>query len=148
MKRHLRTTLYAPHKREGYSGAIIRFIGGSSVIVSVIVIVSVAGDRAGKVFLCGHEEGGDGSRLVPLSDNEAGAAENLPGLFAMLLKGAAEEGGEFVASLSLVLVVLLRFGRLCALRGARCFGAVRCAWSAFLAPSKLASTYGLDVCKS
>ena len=66
----------------------------------------------------------------------------------MLLKGVAEEDCEFVASLSIVLVVLLRFGRLCALRGARCFGAVRCAWSAFLAPSKLASTYGLDVCKS
>jgi hypothetical protein len=33
-------TLYAPHKHEGYSGAIIQCIGGSSVMVSVIVIVS------------------------------------------------------------------------------------------------------------
>jgi hypothetical protein len=58
------------------------------------------------------------------------AAENLPGLFTM---GVAEEGGEFVASLSLVLVVPVRFGRRCARRGARCFGAVRCVREAILA---------------
>jgi hypothetical protein len=51
-----------------------RFIGGGRVIASVIVIVSVAGNRAGEVFLGGHEEGGDGSRLVPLSASEAGSA--------------------------------------------------------------------------
>ena len=62
------------HKHEGYSGAIIRFIGGSSVIVSVIHIVSVAGDRAGEVFLGGHEEDGDGNRLVSLSASESGSA--------------------------------------------------------------------------
>jgi hypothetical protein len=48
-----------PTKTKRYSGSIIRFIGGSSVIVCVIVIVSVTGDRAGEVFLDGHEEGGD-----------------------------------------------------------------------------------------
>jgi hypothetical protein len=42
-------------KTKRYSGSIIRFIGG----ISVIVIVSVTGDRAGEVFLDGHEEGGD-----------------------------------------------------------------------------------------
>jgi hypothetical protein len=43
----------------------------------------------------------------------------------MFLKGVAEEGGEVVTSLSLVLVVLLRFGRRGARRSARDVGAVR-----------------------
>jgi hypothetical protein len=43
----------------------------------------------------------------------------------MLLKGGAEEGGEFVVSLTLVLVVLLGFDRRCARRTARGIGAVR-----------------------
>ena len=99
------------------------------------------------MFLGGHEEGGDGSGLVPLGASEAGSAEDLPMLFTMFFKGVAEEGGEFVASLSLVLVVLLRLGRRCARRGARCFGAVRCARAALLAAPEWASTNGLDVCK-
>ncbi len=33
-------------------------------------------DRAWEVFLGGHEEGGDGSRLVPVSASEASSAEN------------------------------------------------------------------------
>jgi hypothetical protein len=48
-----------PTKTKRYSGSIIRFIGGSSVIVGVIVIVGVTEDQAGEVFLGGHEEGGD-----------------------------------------------------------------------------------------
>ncbi len=36
------------------------------------------------MFLGGHEEGGNGSRLVPLNASEAGSAENLQGLFTML----------------------------------------------------------------
>jgi hypothetical protein len=48
-----------PSKTKRDSGSIIRFIGGSSVIVGVIVIVGVTGDRAGEVFLVGHEEDGD-----------------------------------------------------------------------------------------
>jgi hypothetical protein len=52
----------------------MQFIGNGSIIVSVIVIVSVAGDRAREVFLGGHEEGGDGSRFVPRSASEAGSA--------------------------------------------------------------------------
>jgi hypothetical protein len=63
-----------------------------------IVIISVAGDRAGEVFLGGHEEGCDGIWLVPLSVSDAGSSD-LPGLFSMLRKGVAEEGGEVVTSL-------------------------------------------------
>jgi hypothetical protein len=48
-----------PTKTKRYSGSIIRFIGGGSVIVGVIVIVSFTGDRAGDVFLGGYEESGD-----------------------------------------------------------------------------------------
>jgi hypothetical protein len=48
-----------PTKTKRYSGSIIRFIGGGSVIVGVFVIVSVTGDRAGEVFLGGHQEDGD-----------------------------------------------------------------------------------------
>jgi hypothetical protein len=48
-----------PTKTKRYSGSIIRFIGGGSVIVGVIVIVDVTGDRAGEVFVGGHEEGCD-----------------------------------------------------------------------------------------
>ena len=48
-----------PTKTKRYSGSILRFIGGSSVIVGVIVIVSDTGDRAGEVLMGGHEEGGD-----------------------------------------------------------------------------------------
>jgi hypothetical protein len=62
------------------------------------------------VLLGGHEEGGNRCRVVPLREGEAGSLENLPGLFTMLQKGVVVEGGEFVASLSIVLVVLLRFG--------------------------------------
>jgi hypothetical protein len=97
------------HKHEGYSGAIIRFIGEDSVIVSVIVIVSVAGHRGGEVFLGGHEVGCDGNKFVSLSVSQSASAKNLPGLFTMLLKGVTEEDCEFIASLLFVLVVLLRF---------------------------------------
>jgi hypothetical protein len=48
-----------PTKTKGYSGSIIRFIGGGSVIVGIIVIVGVTGNRAGEVFLGGHDESGD-----------------------------------------------------------------------------------------
>jgi hypothetical protein len=85
--------LYASHKEKKYPGAIIRVIGGGSVIVSVFVIVSVTGDR-GEVFLGGHEEGG--GRLVPLGASEAGSAENLPRQFTMFFKCVAEEGSETV----------------------------------------------------
>jgi hypothetical protein len=99
------------------------------------------------VFLGGHEEGGDGSRLAPLSASESGSSKNLPGLFSMFLKGVAEEGGEVVTSLSLVLVVLLRFGRRGARRSARDVGAVRWIRVSLLGTPKLASTDGLDVRK-
>jgi len=98
------------------------------------------------VFLGGHEEGGDGSGLVPLGASEAGSAEDLSMLFTMFFKGVAEEGGEFVTSLMLVLVVLLGFDRRGARRSARGVGAVR--WVALLGTPKLASTDGLDVRKS
>jgi hypothetical protein len=96
------------------------------------------------VFLVGHEEGSDGSRLVPLSISKAGSSENLPWLFSILLKGVVEEGCEGVTSLSLVLVVRFRFGR----RGAM----QRCRHSEVdlgVPPwySKLAITDGLDVRK-
>ena len=77
--------------------------------------------------------GCDGNKFVSLSASQSDSAKNLPGLFTMLLKGVAEEGGEVVASLSLVLVVLLGFVRRCALCGALCFGAVRCARAVLLA---------------
>jgi hypothetical protein len=83
---------------------------------SVIVIVSVAGDRTREVFLGGHEEGGDGSRLVPVSVSEAGAAENCLGLVSMLVEGVAEEDDVYMASLMLALVVLFGFDRRCARR--------------------------------
>ena len=66
----------------------------------------------------------------------------------MFFKGVAEEGGEFVTSLMLVLVVLLGFDRRGARRGARGVGAVRWFRVALLGAPKLASTYGLDVRKS
>jgi hypothetical protein len=81
-----------PSKTKRDSGSIIQFIGGGSVIVGIIVIVSVTGDRAGEVFLVGHEEGGDRSGLVPLGSSEAGSAENLPRLFTRFFKGVAVEG--------------------------------------------------------
>jgi hypothetical protein len=56
-RRKIPCTLPSKTKRD--SGSIIRFIGGSIGIVCVIVIVSVTGDRAGEVFLGGHEEGCD-----------------------------------------------------------------------------------------
>jgi hypothetical protein len=65
----------------------------------------------------------------------------------MLLKGGAEEGGEFVAALAFVLVVLLRFGWRGARRSARGVGAVRWIRVALLGTPKLASTDSLDVCK-
>jgi hypothetical protein len=61
-----------PTKIKRYSGSIIWFIGCSRVIVYVIVIVCVTGDRAGEVFLVCHEEGCDWSRLVPFGAGEAG----------------------------------------------------------------------------
>jgi hypothetical protein len=49
-----------PTKTKRYSGSIIRFIGGCSVIgFGVIVIVGVTGDRTGEMFLVSHEEGSD-----------------------------------------------------------------------------------------
>jgi hypothetical protein len=65
----------------------------------------------------------------------------------MFFKGAAEEGGEFVAPLSLVLVVLLGFDRRGAQRGARGVFAVRWIRVSLLGMPKLASTYGLNVRK-
>ena len=59
IKRKKTDTLYASHKDEKYSSSVIRFIGGGDVIVGVIVIVGVTRDRAGEVFLGGHEEGSD-----------------------------------------------------------------------------------------
>jgi hypothetical protein len=103
--------------------SIILFIGCCIVIVSVIGIVCVTGDRAGEVFLGGHEEGSDGSGLVPLSTSEACSVGDLPRLVTMIFKGIAEEDGEFVISLMLVLVVLLCFDQRGMLRGARGVGA-------------------------
>ena len=68
------------------------------------------------MFLGGHEEGGDGSRLVPVSVSEAGATENYLGLVSILVEGVAEKDDVFMASLMLVLVVLLGFDRRCARR--------------------------------
>jgi hypothetical protein len=62
------------------------------------------------------EEGGDGSRLVPVIVSEAGAAENYLELVSMLVEGVAEEYDVLMASLMLVLVVLLGFDRRCARR--------------------------------
>ena len=62
-------------------------------------------------------------------------------LFTMFFKGVAEEGGEFVTSLMLVLVVLLRFGRTSARRSTwsteRCRAARSVAIFVF-SPAKLA----------
>jgi hypothetical protein len=66
----------------------------------------------------------------------------------MFFKGVAEEGGEFVTSLMLVLVVLLGFDRRGARRGARGVGVMRWFRVAILDVPKMASTYGLDVRKS
>jgi hypothetical protein len=60
----------------------------------------------------------------------------------------AEENGEVVAPLSLLLVVLLRFDRRCARRSARGVGAVRWIRVSLLGAPKLAGTDGLDVRKS
>ena len=62
-----------------------------------------------------------------------------------MLKGGAEDGGEFVAVLALVLVVLIgwRGTRL----SARGVGSVRWIRVALLGTPKLASTDGLHVCK-
>jgi hypothetical protein len=65
----------------------------------------------------------------------------------MFFKGVAEEDGEFVTSLMLVLVVLLGFDR----RGTRSpQGVLAVRWFrvSLLGAPKLASTYGLDVRKS
>ena len=59
------------------------------------------------MFLGCHEEGSDGSWLVPLNSSEACSVGDLPRLVTMLFKGIAEEGIKFVISLMLVLVVLL-----------------------------------------
>jgi hypothetical protein len=48
--------------------------------------------------------------------------ENLPRLFTMFFKGVAEEDGEVVTSLMLVLVVLLGFDRRGSQRSTRGFG--------------------------
>jgi hypothetical protein len=56
-KRQIPCTL--PTKNQKYSRSVIRFIGGGNVIVGVIVIVGVTGDRSREVFLGGHEEGSD-----------------------------------------------------------------------------------------
>jgi hypothetical protein len=66
----------------------------------------------------------------------------------MFFKGVAEEGGEVVTSLMLVLVVLLGFDRRGARRSARGVGAVRWIRVSLLGTPKLASTDGLDVRKS
>jgi hypothetical protein len=73
--------------------------------------------------------------------------ENLPRLFTMFFKGVAEEGGEFVAPLSLVLVVLLGFERQGARRSAWGVGAVRWIRVSLLGIPILASTDGWDVRK-
>jgi hypothetical protein len=54
-----------------------------------------------------------------LSASEAGTAENFFGLFAMLFEDVAKEDDVFMASLTLVLVLLLGFDRRCARHGAR-----------------------------
>jgi hypothetical protein len=65
----------------------------------------------------------------------------------MLFKGVAEEGGEFVAPLSLVLFGLTGFDRRGARRGARRVSTVRWIRVSLLGTPKLAITYGLDVRK-
>ena len=59
IKRKKTDTLYASHKNQKYLSSVILFIGSGDVIVSVIVIVCVTGDRSGEGFLGGHEEGCD-----------------------------------------------------------------------------------------
>jgi hypothetical protein len=85
--------------------------------------------------------------VTSLGASEAGSAENLPRLFTMFFKGVAEEGSEFVAPLSFVLVGLPGFHRRGARRGARRVSAVRWIRVSLLGTPKLASTYGLDVRK-
>jgi hypothetical protein len=63
----------------------------------------------------------------------------------MFFKGVAEEGGECVAPLSLVLVVLLGFDRRGARRGARGVGVVWWIRVSLLGTPTLANTDGLDV---
>jgi hypothetical protein len=65
----------------------------------------------------------------------------------MFFQGVAEEGGEVVTSLTLVLVVLLGFERQGARRSAWGVGAVRWIRVSLLGTPKLASTDGLDVRK-
>jgi hypothetical protein len=57
-KKKIPCTLPTKTKRKS-SCSIIRFIGGGNVVVGVSVIIGVTGDRAGEVFLGGHEEGGE-----------------------------------------------------------------------------------------
>jgi hypothetical protein len=65
----------------------------------------------------------------------------------MFFKGVAEEGVEFVAPLSLVLVVLLGFDRRGAWLSARGVRTVRWIRVSLLGTPNLASTDGLDVRK-
>ena len=58
-RRRIKIPCTLPTKTKRYSVTIIRVIGGGNVIVRVIVIVCVTGDRAGEVFLGGHEGGGN-----------------------------------------------------------------------------------------
>ena len=96
------------------------------------------------MFLGGHEEGGDGGGLAPLSASEACSAEDLIRLVAMFFQSVSEEGGEVVGPFILVLVGLTGFDR----RGARGSGAVRWVLEALVGAPKLSSTDGLNVCKS
>ncbi len=50
-------------------------------------------------------QGGDGSRLVPVSASEAGAAKNFLGVFAQAVRGCCRKDDMFVSTLTLVLVV-------------------------------------------
>ena len=50
---------FPQRQKKRSSVSIIQFTDCGSVIVGVVVIVCVTGDRAGEVFLGGHEEGGD-----------------------------------------------------------------------------------------
>ena len=65
----------------------------------------------------------------------------------MLFEGVADKDDVFMASWTLVLVVLLGFDRRCARRGARGVSAVRWIRVSLLGTLKLASTDGLDVRK-